>query len=93
MNKAGAMNKAGFDEAQQKELMDLIDMATMVAEATTEHVIGTPEEEGKALLKLYQFVRDTYPKGPLHLKESLDEIISFCDLPTIIGTHYGKRQE
>jgi hypothetical protein len=77
-------NKVGFTEEQQRELCRLICMATHVARVTTESVIGSNEAIAEELRDLIDFVKFAYPNGPMHLKESLDNIARFCDLDSII---------
>jgi hypothetical protein len=77
-------NKAGFTEEQQQELQQLIAIATLVARCVTEQTVGTIKDEAAATMELFTYIRETYPKGPMHLKRSLDNIIRFCDLDTII---------
>jgi hypothetical protein len=77
-------NKAGFTEEQQEELKNLIGIATRAARVTTESVIGTNEAIVMELRGLMDFIRTTYPNGPMHLKESLDNIARFCDLDAIV---------
>jgi hypothetical protein len=80
------MNKRGFTDEQQDELDKLIGIAAHAARLTTESVIGTNEAIAKSAGDLIAFIRRTYPRGPLHLKESLENIVRFCDLATIITT-------
>jgi hypothetical protein len=77
-------NKAGFTEEQQRELQKLIMIATHAARVTTESRIGTNVTMALELYALIAFIRLHYPDGPMHLKESLDNIIRFCDLCGII---------
>jgi hypothetical protein len=77
-------NKVGFTPEQQRELSNLIEIAIRAARVLTEVRIGENEASAMEMLRLLNFIRDTYPHGPMHLKESLDNIIRFCDLDGIL---------
>ena len=77
-------NKVGFTPEQQKELTNLIYIATRAAAVLTEFRTGTEAATAQEMSRLLFFIRDTYPNGPMHLKESLDNIIRFCDLDGIL---------
>lgn len=77
------MNKRGFTTEEQDELEKLFAIAALVARCVTEQVAGTIKDEAAAMMSLHQFIRRNYPRGPVHLKESLDNIARFCDLAII----------
>jgi hypothetical protein len=76
---------------QERELIDLIGVGTRAARLTTESVIGTDKQIAAAAKDLIDYIRETYPHGPLHLKKSLDSIVKFCHLRTFIVAEYGDK--
>jgi hypothetical protein len=88
-------NKVGFTEEQQKELARMIGIATRCAAVTTAIVTRPADpknnhEVAEAIGEMVNYIRDTYPDGPLHVKRALEDIVRFCDLPMIVTAEEHK---
>jgi hypothetical protein len=86
-------NKMGFTEEQQGELGKVLGIATRCAAIATAIVTRPSDpsdnlEVAEAIGEMVDYIRDTYPEGPLHVKRALEDIVRFCDLPMIIVAEY-----
>ena len=75
-------NKRGFTDDQQDALIEVIQFAQHAAGLVTAMAAKTLDNDQIIVIlrDFYDFAVATYPRGPLQMRDRMNEIAQFCDL-------------